>query len=295
MVDVRVAELAAQQHNRFSRSQLATLGIGPDEIRHRLDAGRWVAVHEAVFAIAPVLDDERGRWMAATLTEAGSVLSHASAGAAWGWWDRPREFEIVTRPGSGGPRRLDGVLVHRSLTLGDDVAEVHGIRATAVPRTLLDLTPHVGSRLLARCVREAIRLRTTSAADVIDALAGRHRGRRGSRRLALTVARYTGLPVERARSGAEVVALELLRDAGRPMPELNRRVAGEEADLSWSSLRLIIEIDGGPFHLDAGEDARKTATWERAGWTVKRVPSDLVYKRPEQLLAIAPNVHECPS
>jgi hypothetical protein len=38
------------------------------------------------------------------------------------------------------------------------------------------------------------------------------------------------------------------------MPRLNRRIAGEEADLSRPRLRLIVEIDGDPFHLDAGED-----------------------------------------
>jgi hypothetical protein len=294
MLDVRVAELAARQYNRFSLAQVEALGATSREIRHRLDTGRWVAVHAAVFAIAPALPDERAAWMAATLTAPGTVLSHASAGAAWGWWDRPRGFEVVTRPGSGGPERVDGLLVHRSSKLTGDIESRYGSPLTAVPRTLLDLTPHLGNGLLARCVRDAIRLGTTSAAEIIDALARRHRGRRGSRRLALVVARYTGLPVDRARSGAEVAALELLRDAARPMPELNRRVAGVEADLSWPSLRLIIEIDGGAFHLDVGEDARKTAIWERAGWTVERVPAQAVFDDPWHLLATAPNVEDLP-
>src|SRR5688572_11395342 len=141
MVDVRVAELAARQYNRFSVSQLSSLGVSERMIRHRVTQGRWVIVHESVFAIAPVLDDPRGRWMAATLTEPGTVLSHASAGAAWGWWDRPRPVEVVTRPGDGGPRRLDGVRVHYSETIGADTTEHLGFPITAVPRTLLDLTP----------------------------------------------------------------------------------------------------------------------------------------------------------
>jgi very-short-patch-repair endonuclease len=101
------------------------------------------------------------------------------------------------------------------------------------------------------------------------------------------VARYSGLPLERARSGAEVRAFEILRDAKRPLPHLNRRIAGEEADLSWQEWRLIVEIDGGPFHLDVGEDARKEATWRAAGWTVRRLPSDAVYERPARLLRLA--------
>src|SRR5947208_11630367 len=72
------------------------------------------------------------------------------------------------------------------------------------------------------------------------------------------------------------------------------KIAGEEADLSWPVLRLIVEIDGGPFHLDVGEDARKQAVWEAAGWTLKRIDADDVYERPRHLLAVAPNVPRPP-
>src|SRR5215210_7297685 len=85
------------------------------------------------------------------------------------------------------------------------------------------------------------------------------------------------------------MALEVLRAAGRGLPRLNARIAGEEADLSWPDARVIIEIDGGPFHLDRGEDARKQRRWERAGWIVRRIPSDEVYDRPERLLEVAPS------
>jgi very-short-patch-repair endonuclease len=98
------------------------------------------------------------------------------------------------------------------------------------------------------------------------------------------------LPLERARSGAEIRALEIVRAAECPMPELNVRIAGEEADLSWRFARLIVEIDGGPFHLDVGEDARKQRRWEIAGWTVRRVPAEDVYEQPDRLLALVPNV-----
>ena len=288
MSDVRVVELAARQHNRFSRAQLHALGIDDSTIQRRVDAGRWIAVHSAVYAIAPVLEDELGRWMGATLTGPGTALSHASAAAAWGLWDRPRAFEIVTRPGSGGPERYDGLLVHRSERLGEDITTWRGIPISTVPRMLLDMAPHVSFAVLARMTREAIRLKLTTAPEIMEALMTRHRGRRGSRRLVAVVASYTGLPVERCRSASEVRALELLRDAGRPLPEVNRKIAGEEADLIWRPLRLIIELDGPEFHLDRGEDERKQRIWGRAGWEVRRLPSPEVYERPERFLALAP-------
>jgi hypothetical protein len=94
MRDARVAQLAGRQFNRVSRDQLAALGLSNSAIAHRVAAGRLVTVEEGVFAVAPVLEhDEWGRWMAATLTAPGSVLSHASAASAWGFWGLPRSLE----------------------------------------------------------------------------------------------------------------------------------------------------------------------------------------------------------
>ena len=132
-----------------------------------------------------------------------------------------------------------------------------------------------------------MRLDLVTLTAIGDAL-GKHSGRRGAGRLGETLARYAGIPLSRARSGAEVRALEILRDAGRTLPNLNCGIAGEEADLSRPAHHLIIEIDGRPFHLDVGEDARKQAVWEAAGWTVQRLPSNDVYERSDRLLALAP-------
>ena len=291
MWDVRIAELAGRQFNRVSRRQLLGLGMSVRAVNHRLAVGRLVIAEEGVYAVAPLLeDDEWGRWMGATLTAPGSVLSEASAAAAWGCWSVPRRFETVTRPGSGGPRWHGGVRAYRSSTLDRDCTTLRGIPITTPARTLLDVARWCGDRALARAVREAIRLETTSLPEIGDLL-GRHRGRRGTRRLAVVLARYSGLPLERARSGSEIRAMEVLRNANRPMPRLNVHVAGEEADLSWPRERLVIEIDGGPYHLDIGEDERKEATWRAAGWTVRRLPSDDVYSHPSRLLALAPHAN----
>jgi hypothetical protein len=284
MSDVRLMELAARQHRCVAWRQLVELGYGRRAIRHRAAGGRLVPIFDGVFAVAPVGDDDRTRWMAATLTTPQSVLSHASAGAAWGFRSVRAQFEVVTRPGSGGPERKDGVLVCRSRTL--DATTLHGIPISTPERTLIDLAPRLHDRDLARAVREAARLKTTTPSDLFVALA-RHRGRRGTRRLHAAVSRYAGLPLHRTKSDAEALALEVLRDAGRPQPVVNEHFAGEEADLTWPRWRLIVELDGPQFHLDASEDLRKQRIWEAAGWTVRRLPTDDVYLHPERLLALA--------
>jgi hypothetical protein len=286
--------LAGAQFNRVSRGQLAELGLSSAAIAHGLAAGRLVRVEQGVFALPPVLDhDDWGLWMGATLTAPGTVLSHESAASAWGLLRRGR-LVTVTRSGSGGTRRHGGVLVFRSSTLEGEYTTLRGIPITTVPRTLLDLAARSSTRALARAVREAVRMRLTTLEAIADCL-GRHPRRRGSRQLLAVLARYSGLPIERARSGAEVRALEVLRAGGYALPRLNARIAGEEADLSWAAARVLIEVDGGPFHLDVGEDERKRTRWEHAGWTVERISSDDVYERPERLLALAAamNVPQC--
>jgi hypothetical protein len=287
MLDVHLLELLERQWNRASLSQIEALGLTRDDVNHRVSTGRLRAVHQGVFAGRPFLDDQRGRWMAATLTAPESYLSHASSAALHGFWDRRRHVETVTRRGSGGPRRIDGLFVYRSLTLAGNTTTIHGIPTTTAERAIIEMAPYLDSRGLGRAIREAMRTKTTTSAGLARAV-DRHFARRGTRRVLLALGRYAGLPVARARSGAEIQALIVLRDAGRATPRLNHKIAGEEADLSWRDENLIIEIDGGPFHQDVGEDARKEAVWRAAGWTVLRLPSDDVYDAPDRLLALAP-------
>jgi Protein of unknown function (DUF559) len=287
MLDVRLVELLETQWNRASLAQIEALGFSRVDVKYRVETGRLRAVHQGVFAGRPFLDDQRGRWMAATLTAPETYLSHASSAALHGFWDRRRQIETATRPGNGGPRRIDGLFVYRSATLNGNTVRVDGIPTTTPERAIIEMAPYVDDPGLARAVREAMRMKKITSEGLLRAVDA-HFARRGTRRALRTLASYAGLPVAQARSGAEIRALMVLREAGRTLPRLNHKVAGEEADLSWRAQRLIIEIDGGPFHQDVGEDARKEAVWRSAGWTVIRLPSEAVYDDPQRLLTSAP-------
>ena len=282
-----IAEVAGRQFNRVSRRQLLEAGATSDAIDHRVAMGRLVIVGEGVFAIAPVLEhDDWGRWMGATLTAPDTFLCRESAACVFGALEYETRGVTVVRPGSGGPRRMSGVTVYRSSTLEGETTVHNGIPITIVPRILLDLACCVSAKALAKALRDFIRLKKITIYGLSDWLGPRSH-RRGAIRLGRAMARYRGLPaIERARSGAEVRALEILRDAGVELPRLNVVVAGAEADLSWPKERLIIEIDGGLYHQDVGEDARKEAAWRDAGWQVLRIDSDDVYDHPRQLLEL---------
>jgi len=286
MWDARITDTSADQFNRISRGQLADFGHDDRAVERFVAAERLVIVEAGVLAMPPVLDDRWGRWMGATLTAPNTYLSHWSAGLAYGFLEWERPFVTVTRIGDGGPRRFGDVLAYRRPSLAGETTELRGVPITTPERVLRELSAQMSRSLLARAFRAAIREKLTTLPAVVDSI-GANPGR-WTTNLARVCARYADLPLERARSGAEVRALEVLRDAGRELPKLNVRIAGEEADLSWARHRKIIEIDGGPFHLDVGEDRRKQACWEGAAWDVARISSDDVHRRPDLLLALAP-------
>jgi very-short-patch-repair endonuclease len=289
MMDVHLRKLAAGQDDLVAAWQLTALDWSSNRIAHHAAYGAWRSIHDGVWALAQAPLTHRQRWIAAVLTAPRTYLWGPSAGACWGWREWEAGYETVVRPGSGGPRRLGGVLVRRSTTLADVTTRWHGIPIVGSARTLVDLAPHLGSNQLGRGFREAIRLRTTTANEIAHKLGGR----RGTRVLADRCDRYATIPYHRCRSDAESRALEVLHDAAVPPPRVNVRVNGVEADLSWRRWKLVIEIDGGQFHLFSDEDARKEFAWRCAGYTVRRLPSDDVYHHPDRLLALV-NVHRHP-
>jgi very-short-patch-repair endonuclease len=276
-------ELVERQHGVVGRWQLVALGWSPDAIRHHVGGLRALGRGVYVDGSAPLTD--RQRWWAAVCSAPESTLSHASAAALWGFGVGPAGFEVVTRAGSGGPRRYGALLVCHSLALDGDIAGADGLPVTSPARTLLDLMAGASERAARRMMREALRLRRVDE-TALRIVAARHRGRRGRRRLVALTDEYAALPMARTRSDAEALALPLLAAAGVDAPVVNRRVAGFEADLVWPSRRLIVELDGPSFHRFPGEDARRDAAWSAAGWEVRRVPTDAVYEQPERFLAL---------
>jgi very-short-patch-repair endonuclease len=166
-----------------------------------------------------------------------------------------------------------------------DVTRHRNLPITTAARVLVDLAPGLDEQQLGRAFREAIRLKTTSAARVAACIE-RHPGRAGTPLLRGLATRYATIPYARTRSDAEGRALELLHDAGVERPRVNTRVGGEEADLVFPERQLIIEIDGPQFHRFPDEDGRKERVWRGAGYTLRRIGSEAVYRAPRDLLAL---------
>lgn len=229
------------------------------------------------------LTPEQLRW-AARLTTPDSVVSHASAGAHFGFFAEPKSFRVITRPGSCGRTRCEGLLVcHSKLLAGDVVQEPGRPRTTSPARTLLDLVAVLNfDDRRRRVVRDALRVGAVNAI-AMEAICRRHKGRRGVARLRAYAADYAHLPARHTRSDAEILALAAIDGTRLKRPDINRVIAGFEADLVWPDERVLIELDGPSFHFDA-EDAKRDAAWRRAGWSVDRISTNVVYDAPGAFL-----------
>lgn len=279
MKDV-LRELAARQAGCVATWQLRKAGWSSHTVRHRTRNLR--RLHDGVYLTGDAPVTRLQRWWAATLTAPGSVLAFASAGAAYEMRPWEGAFEVIMRRGTGGPRRQEALLVCKTRHV--HATTLRGLPITTPERTLADLWPHVTDP--PRLLRNALRLKLLTIPSLSAHLrqaSARQRPSTLTRRLA----QYEHLQLARCRSDAEAAAVVALADAGVPTPDINVRIAGEEADLSWEKRRVILELDGGSFHQDKLEDARKTAIWRAAGWDVRRLPTDVVYDDPKRLIRAA--------
>lgn len=280
----RLARLLARQEGVVARWQLLALGWSVDAIRHFVSGLRVIG--HGVYLTGHARITQEQRWWAAALSGPATALAGHSAGAAWGMRQGDSREEVVVRPGSGGPRRIGRVLIVRSKTLAGDVTRLRGMPITTPERTIADLARGLSAKATAKLVREGVRVKRTTMRELQAYLVTCPR-RRGTAALRGYVDRCIRLPFDRCRSDAEAYGLEVLDAARLTIPGVNEEIAGEEADFSWPDQRLIIEIDGPDFHLFAEEDARKTAIWRAARWTVRRIPSDRVFDAPAELIALA--------
>jgi hypothetical protein len=281
-MDDRLRKLAAEQVEVVAAWQLLRGGWSRHRVDHHARTRGWQRVHPGVYVLTHATPTRQQLWWAAALTTPQSFLSHGSAAACFGFHRFARGFEVVTRPGSGGRRKQGRLMVFRSTKLAGETTRHMGIPITTPERTLVDITGGMTPKRMGRCLREAVRLKHTTAARV--ARCAEAHGRPAL--LARLARRYEKLPYSRCRSDAEARALELLHDAGAELPRVNVRVEGEEADLTWFERRVIVEIDGPQYHRFRDEDARKAALWRSAGFDVRRAPSGLVYDDPAAFVAL---------
>ncbi len=271
-----LAALAGRQLGVVSWEQLKSIGFAPAQVRLRAQDGRLHQLHHDVFAVGHRQLVARAHLLAALLTAGpSSFLSHRTAAAVWGLRAiNLRQIEI-TIPGTGG-RRRPHLLAHRTAAQPhpDDLRTIGLLRASSVPRLLVELAPREPPAELERLITVAVqkRLLRLDAGDgraALEAALARHPRWPGMGRLQAALATY-----RRTESHASQLELAFDRFLARhpeiPDPERNIHIDGWEIDRYWPACGLVIELDGRPYHVaarDMERDRVKDAALQRLGLT----------------------------
>jgi very-short-patch-repair endonuclease len=245
VLDTLIGRLASRQHGVVALWQLTALGISTSAVSRRVADGRLRRLHRGVYAVGQI--GRKGWWMAAVLAcGPGAILSHRDAATLWGLRDCSRTAIDVTVPASGRRSRARLTIHVAGELRPDDRAEVDGIPVTSVARTLLDLAEVVSPTQLRRAYEAAERRRVLDVKAMKDVLE-RSNGRRGVAAL-LALLDYDPEPAVDSKSELESMLLDLVREAGLPLPGLNVLVEGFLVDAYWPGARLVVELQSYEHH-----------------------------------------------
>jgi very-short-patch-repair endonuclease len=271
-----VVAFARGQHGAITSRQLERAGMSAGWVRNRLKTGSFQRLHRGVYLVGP-LETPHTAPMASVLATDGIVSSYPAAVL----WDLrpPREgpMDVIA------PRKLrsrPGIRIHQATLHPADITRRHGIPTTSAARTILDLA--ASEPLEAeRALNEARIARLVSDPSLNEQFSRypRHRGAAALKEAIRPGPAFT-------RSEAERRAVDLIRRAGLPAPEVNQRVEGYEVDLVWRDHNLIVEIDGYAFHSTRRSferDRRRDQALVAAGWRVVRVTWRQLTERPEAI------------
>jgi very-short-patch-repair endonuclease len=278
--DAAVAALAGTQRTIVSHEQLVALGCTRRVVAHWVNRGRlhvrFPGVYSLVDGELPPLAHEQAALMACGKH---AYLSHASSAFVWGLSKtRPAVVEVSV---VGRYRRSShGILVHRIRAIDRREVKRHeGLWVSSPARAVLELAATGTADELTRAIDEGLAHRLFTPNELRAVLA-RNRPCRGAARLDAILGDETATAISRSRK--EKRLLRGLRDAGLPLPETNVKLGRFEADFLWRRERLVVEVDGYPFHRGPAaynRDHDKDLAFREAGLDVLRFTGDHVEKR----------------
>ncbi|MGE2729390.1 hypothetical protein ACQI4F_07930 [Mycolicibacterium vaccae] len=247
---------------------------------------RFVKLHHNVYAPQGMSLTPRDRAVAAWLwsgrraTLAG-LSAAAMHGSRWLPDDKPAE---LTRMRCGTP---PNIRIHRDTLLVGEVCLVQSINCTTVARTAFDLGRRIpGDEAIIRI--DSLLNATRCPPAEIMAVAGRHPGVRGIRRLREVLKLVDG----GAESPQETRLRLVLIRSGAPHPQTQIPVANASGrvvrriDMGWSDYGVGVEYDGGHHWTDPNahdSDITRLEFLADRGWIIVRVSARQLRDRPDEI------------
>jgi Protein of unknown function (DUF559)/Transcriptional regulator, AbiEi antitoxin/AbiEi antitoxin C-terminal domain len=290
----RVAEIATAQGGPVSINQLRDSGVSRHAAARGHRRGSLHRIHRGVYAVGHRSVSRQGRLRGALLAcGEGAVISHGTAAALWGLWDKAPALIDVTVPCEAG-RKIDGIRCRRCRYPQEEEVTVHeGVPCTTPARTIVDLAGMFGLTTVRRTVERAAVAKLLDL-EALDLSIGYAKGRRGLRGLLAILAdwRTSDGRVEDVRSDFEALVLPRLVSMGLPRPLCNETLQLEDerlmVDFLWRSQRVVVETDGAATHqtpVAFQRDRHRDQLLIAAGYRVPRVTWDQMQAELDEVVA----------
>jgi very-short-patch-repair endonuclease len=282
-----VAWVADRQLGVITTLQLHVAGVRRGSVEWRLSTGMLHRRHRGVYLVGHGVPVPGAIELAAVLAVGQEAfISHRSAAALYGLRTPPHSDVEVTVAGRNC-RSRDGLQVHRVETLAPaDRAAHRGIPVTAPARALIDFASTASAEEAERAIAEAFALRLLTEPQLRGAI--ERVPNRAGVAVVRSILKQEGGP-SRTRSGAERALLRLIRGARLPPPRTNYPVAGFTADFCWPQERLIVEVDGYPYHSSRAtmeRDHRRDLVHREAGYEVLRFTARQLEEEPIYVVTV---------
>ncbi|MGV0679679.1 hypothetical protein ABQE62_26080 [Mycolicibacterium fortuitum] len=243
--------------------------------RHQLRT-RFRALYPNVYVpteMTPTLAERvAGAWL---WSQRKGVVAGQAAAALHGtkWVDRTTTIELIHT----NPRAPDGVITRRDMLLDGEAVSRRGVTVTTCERTAFDIgrrsAVNVGVARL-----DALLNATGCAIDDVRALAARHPGAPGLRRLETTL---TFVDAGSQSPRESWLRLLLVRNGlPRPVTQIPVVVDGLPVaylDMGWEEWMVAVEYDGDQHRTDRWQyvkDIRRLEILKDLGWIVIRVVAE---------------------
>jgi very-short-patch-repair endonuclease len=280
-----ISDYLRQQDGVITLDQARDAGLSTRAVQWRVTTGRWRRCARGVY-----FADDRPYTDAARIraTVWGYGPSAVASGLTAGWWHGltrfvPGQLEVTVPRDSHG-RCHDGSRVRRRDLAPADIAEVNGMRVTALPLTVVEAAVQFGggSRLMDSALQRHVDVLSLWRTHL------RNKGRTGAPRARQLLHAADG----GARSEAERLLHRILREAGITGWKANYRVGGYRVDVGFPVQKVAIEVDGFAFHSGAQEfqiDRTRQNDIVLMRWQVLRFTWLDLTEYPDRVIAVVKN------
>jgi very-short-patch-repair endonuclease len=276
-IDRTIDELLIEHNGAFARRHAIEKGVPEKALNRRVKSGALRVVHYGVLTRPGIPESFRMRVEAARLAVGNEAVAARRSAAALHGLFPSREIEIMTT--AQRRTRPSGFSVIRTNYLPDEhVVVLHGISATSIPRTLLDLGAVLRPGDVKRIAKDAIVRGLIAPIVLREVLHDSCRpGRPGSavaRELTREI-KATDAPTE---SELEDEMFRVIGEAELPEPRrqfliYRYGIPISRVDGAYPELRIALEADGYEWHSAMPEwfrDRRKQNLLIAMGWVILR-------------------------